>query len=208
MDELKEKLENIEVLLQANIAKMNKIVAEANDPEKRQKEAEILINAANSINTTTETIKGLILSEKALIDNFKPTVEVKHTHLNLTVNNPLAWVLGAIAAILISFAVSYWMYYKWQEEKSLKEHYLQLSNIKDDNYMKYKYLLLFGERPIVQYLKEFDKDYQKNWKIYNKQVIKRENELDEAERARKEAELRAAEARKLQQYADSLQNSK
>jgi len=35
--ELLGKLENIEILLQANIENMNRIVAQANDPEKRSK---------------------------------------------------------------------------------------------------------------------------------------------------------------------------
>lgn len=202
MDEkrLSQLMEDIEIFVQGTAKNNEKILQALNDP----KQAQILIEAAKSINSATDSIKGLVASEKALIDNFKPTVEVKHTQLNLTVNNPLGWVLGAIAAILISFAASYWMYSKWQDEKALKERYKKDSSLKDWNYMKYKYLLLFGEPEIVDYLTDFNKEYNKNYEVYDEKVFKREKQLDEAARTKREAELKAAEAKRLQQHADSL----
>ena len=62
--------------------------------------------------------------------------------------------------------------------------------------MKYKYLELFGENITVRSLKNFDKDYEKDWKNMNSQINKREQALDEAERARKETELKTAEAKR------------
>lgn len=208
MENIEQKLNEIHFLLASNIEQMNKFVKEANDPEKRQKEAQILIETAKSINSTTEAMKGLISSEKALIENFKPEVKHTQTTLSLTVNNPLGWVIGAIAAILISFAASYWMYSKWQDEKTLTEQYKQESGLKDWNYMKYKYLEMFGEPQLSSYLKAFDKEYEKNWKEMDKKIRKRERLDEEAAQAKRDAEFKAAEAKKAQAVADSLQNAR
>ena len=66
--EILQKLENIEILLTANIESMN-------DPQKRAKEAESFIQASNELNTTSKEIKGFLAQQKRLIEGFKPTVE-------------------------------------------------------------------------------------------------------------------------------------
>jgi hypothetical protein len=74
--------------------------------------------------------------------------------------------------------------------------------------MKYKYLELFDEPTMRAYLKSFDKEYETKWKEYDKKVTKREKELNEAASAQKEAEIKAAESKRWQQHADSLNHAR
>lgn len=206
MEELNEKLTEIQFLLASNIEAMKKIVAEANDPKKRAEEAQILIEASKSINSTTESIKGSINVLNRQIEGFKPTVEVKHYDVN--VKKPLVWILSAVGAILISFSTCYWFYSKWQNEKALKMKYKAESDLKDWNYMKYKYLEIVNpDVELRDRLKAFDKIYNDDFHYCDSLVFKRERELAEAREAAREAELRQAESKRLQQRADSLQNA-
>jgi hypothetical protein len=193
--EVLQKLENIEILLTANIESMN-------DPQKTAKEAQILIQASKELNSTSKEIKGLLAQEKELLEGFKPTVE--HQHYTIDMKNPLYWVIGCILFFVISFVTTIYFKGKYEDEKDLTEKYKKESENKDDNYMKYKYLELFGDDRIFHNLKAFDKDYDKNWKVYDNKTNLREQALNEAEKARKEAELKTEEAKRLLQHQDSL----
>ncbi len=197
--EVLQKLENIEILLAANIETMN-------DPQKRAKEAEILIQASKELNSTSNEIKGLIAQEKRLIEGFKPTIE--HKHYSIDMKNPIIWVVVCLLFCISSVIVSIFYERKYQKEHALGVKYFNESNTKDWNYMKYKWQELFGDPATIRNLKAFDVKYQKDWKMCDKQTSKREQELDEAERTRREAELKAGELKKLQQHADSLQGMK
>ena len=70
--------------------------------------------------------------------------------------------------------------------------------------MKYKYLLMFGEPRISSYLKNFDQAYIKNYQQYDQKVIIREQQLEQAARAEREAELKRSEAKKAQRALDSI----
>jgi hypothetical protein len=72
--------------------------------------------------------------------------------------------------------------------------------------MKYKYLMLFSDPRTTKELKVIDADYNQNWQEYDRKIIKRERELEEAARATRAAELKAKEAAALKQRADSLRN--
>lgn len=206
MSELEQKIEDIHFLLGSNIEQMNKIVAEANDPQKKAKEAQILIEASKSINYTLGEFSGLISKEKQLLDGFKPEVIVKHETINM--KNPINWVVSCVVCCVISLGTAFFVYRLYESEKLQKEQYKKESQQKDDNYMKYKWLGLFGSRETINALKAFDADYAKNWKTYDNEVRNRERELDEARAARNEAETMAANAKRLKQHADSLQNAK
>ena len=101
-EELK-RLENIEFLLASAIENMNKIVADANDPQKRQKEAEILTKASERLNLLSSEISGLVSKEQALIEGFKPTVEVNH--YNVDFKKPGVWIVAAIFVMVVSFII-------------------------------------------------------------------------------------------------------
>lgn len=203
MEELNEKMEQLQAMLEANISKMNKIVSE--EHQKTFKEVEILNESAKRLNTSINDFESKITLLDEVIADFSPSVEVKH--YSIDVKNPLYWILGAIAAILISFLVCLNYYNQKEAEKALKEEYKQSADMKDWNYMKYKYLLLFGSESIQKTLKDFDKVYDKNYVEFDKKIIKREYELKAAARARDEANIRAKEAKALKQRADSLMNA-
>ena len=188
--EIKDKLENIEILLSTFIQTVN-------DPKKKAEESEVLTKAIESINSTQKEISGLISKEKALIENFKPVVEVKNYSVN--VKEPLWWIAGALAAILISGCVCYGFY-------ETKEKYKLESETKDWNYMKYKYFEMFGTPETQRSLKAFNKEYQANWRAIDQQINKREQELKEATEAAENARKNEEAARKLRQKADSLRN--
>jgi len=87
MEELNEKLQNIEVLLQANIAKMNKIVAEASNSEELQKKlADFEFLLASNI----EVMKKFIDEYKAeneknialLVDSNAKLIELLYRYSN------------------------------------------------------------------------------------------------------------------------------
>lgn len=130
--------------------------------------------------------------------------EVRHVYVN--VKNPTVWIWTAISIMVISTCFSVLFYFRAKSIEEERDLYKQESEIKDWNYMKYKYLVLFGEEKLASTLKGFDKEYEKGWKNYDKQTRKREKELYEAERARREAELKAGESKRLQKQADSLLN--
>ena len=197
--EILQKLENIEILLTANIETMN-------DPQKRAKEAEILIQASNELNTTSKEIKGFLAQEKRLIEGFKPTVE--HKHYSIDMKNPLIWVVSCVVFCIACVIAVIVITEKYKKEKALVIKYFHESDTKDWNYMKYKWQEMFGDPATIRTLKAFDVKYQKDWKLYDSQTRKREKELDEAERARKEAELKDSESKRLKQHADSLQGMK
>lgn len=186
--EILTKLENLEILLST-------FIQSANDPQKRQKEAEFLNDVRKQTEVLNEEVKGLISEEKRLVEGFNPAVEVRHYSVN--VKEPLYWIAGAILAIIIAFGVSFYLYHEKEQYKKESEH-------KDWNYMKYKYLMLFSDPRTTKELKKFDADYHQNWIDYDKKIIKRERELEEAARAAKQAELKAKEAEVLKQKADSL----
>ncbi len=193
--EIVQKLENIEILLTANIESMN-------DPERRAKEVQILIKASKELNTTSNEIKELVVQERKLLQGFNPTVE--HKHYSIDMKNPIIWVVVCLFFCIASVVAIIVVSEKYQKEKALVVKYFHESDTKDWNYMKYKWQELFGDNATIRTLKAFDVKYQKDWKIYDKQTVKREQELDEAERTRKEAELKAGESKKLQRHADSL----
>lgn len=132
--------------------------------------------------------------------------EVRHVYID--VKNPTIWIWTAISIMVISTCLSVLFIYKAKTIEEERDYYKHESDIKDWNYMKYKYLELFGDNNTVRNLKAFDREYEKGWREFDKQTNKREKEVNEAERARKEAELKASESKRLQKQADSLQNLK
>jgi hypothetical protein len=142
------------------------------------------------------------------IDEIKATRQKEVRHVYINVKNPTIWIWTAIFIMVISTCLSVLFIYRAKKVEEERDFYKQESEIKDWNYMKYKYLELFSDNNTVRNLKAFDKDYKKGWREFDKQTRKREKELDEAERARKEAELKAGESKRLQKQADSLQGVK
>lgn len=188
--EILTKLENLEILLST-------FIQSANDPQKRQKEAEFLTDVRKQTESLNNEIKGLISEEKRLIEGFNPAVEVRN--LTVDVKKPLFWIAGAILAIMLSFGTGFYLYQRMTKYKKESEH-------KDWNYMKYKYFQLLADPQTRKSIKAFDEDYKENWIEYDKAIRKRERELQEAAMAAREAELKAKEATALKQRADSLRN--
>lgn len=199
--ELLGKLENIEILLQANIENMNRIVAQVNDPKKRSKEAEILTQAAEQTNSLSEKIVGWISQEKALIENFKP--EVKVTQYNIDLKKPAVWIIGGILILVVSCAFTF---HFWIENAGLKE-----------NDMKFRFMKLRTDlqgskfRTISEAAYAVEGYYRDHFAYVDSFVVSREKELriaaEEAELAKQregEAKVASDEAKKLKQHADSL----
>ncbi len=197
--EILQKLENIEILLTANIESMN-------DPQKRAKEAEILIQASNELNTTSKEIKGFLAQQKRLIEGFKPTVE--HKHYTVDMKNPIIWLLACVVISLVSILTAY---YFINENKQLKAKNTELS-ITD---MKYRYLKLanfnmktFGPKfkdteEMILVLDEYYSD-KKNKKSVDSLVFAREKELKEAAEAAALAKSKQATADELVKMAKQL----
>lgn len=183
--EIKEKLESIEILLSA-------FINTANDPEKKKAEGEALAKAVESMTSAKNEISGLISQEKALIQNFKPTYEVKNVSVN--VKEPLWWIFGAMVAVLISGCVCYGLY-------NTKEKYKLESETKDWNYMKYKYLQLLWSPEMTKALNDFDKDYSANWAKYDKEIRQREADIEVANKTAANAKLQREAAAKAEQEA-------
>jgi hypothetical protein len=192
--EILDKLENIEILLST-------FIQSANDPQKRQKEAEFLNEVRKQTESLNNEIKGLVLEEKHLIKSFNPTVEVKHLHID--VKEPFTWIAGAVVFMLICFTAAFFTSRHYYNES---EYYHQKANDYFDNNMKYKYIKMFWGDETEKALKAFDKEYDANWQKFGKKVEKRERELDEMQRATDEAKIKANEAMRLKQKADSLRN--
>jgi hypothetical protein len=195
------KLENIEILLQANIENMNRIVAEVNDPEKRSKEAEILTQATEQTNSLSEKISGWISQEKALIENFKPTVKV--TQYNIDLKKPFIWILGAILVLIVSCAFTG---HFWIENARLKDTDMTF------RFMKLRTDLQGSKFHTISEAAYAVEGYYRDHSTYvDSFVVSREKELrlasEEAELAkRREGEAKVAneEAKRLKQHADSL----
>lgn len=200
MEELKAKLEGIEFLIAANIEQMNKANQEVS--QKGQKEAEFLILSTKQLNSTIEEFKSKFGAFDDVLRNFNPTIEQRQVMVD--VKKPLFWILGAVFSILISFSTCYVFYSQLKQERLEKAHWMKQSEIKDWNYMKYKYLLMFGEPRISNFLKNFDQAYIKNYQQYDQKVIIREQQLEQAARAEREAELKRSEAKKAQRALDSI----
>ena len=203
-----QKLENIEILLTANIESMN-------DPQKRAKEAEILIQASNELNTTSKEIKGFLAQQKRLIEGFKPTVE--HRYYTINMKNPLIWVLCCITICFVAIlTVSHYI----NENKELKAKNAELSA----NNMKYKFLKFkkYDIKTINPNIKTtgelvlaIDGMYleDKTKKDMDSLVNAREQEMKEAAEAEEIAKSKQAKAdelantaKKLTHKADSLKN--
>jgi len=193
-EELK-RLENIEFLLASAIENMNKIVADANDPQKRQKEAEILTKASERLNLLSSEISGLVSKEQALIEGFKPTVEVKH--YNVDFKKPGVWIVAAIFVMVISSYVSYHFYER-------KEFYKARSDEKYDNFMKYRYLKIYGSEQTQAEITRLDKIYDDQWQKIDSMTRTKERKLKEAASAAALAKVKEEEAKRLKQQADSL----
>ncbi len=193
--EILQKIENLEILFASNIAILS-------DPQKRAKEAEILIQASKELNNTSKEIKVLIEQEMGLLEGFKPTIE--HKHYTIDMKNPLIWVVVCLFFCIASVVAVIVVNEKYKKAQALSDQYYNESQNKDWNYMKYKWQELFGDVYTIHTLKAFDVKYKKDWKELDNQTIKREKELDEAERTRREAELKESESKRLKQHADSL----
>lgn len=187
--EIKNKLENIEILLQT-------IIQTSNDPKVKAQEKQALNDAINSVNATKEEIKGIISEEKKLLNNFKPTVEVKQMTVDLT--QPWYWVSAAILLLAISIGLNFHFYNK-------KEFYRIENAKKMPNYMKYKYIKYYIDE---EFIEKLDKDFKENFKEMNNKVLLREEELFNAANAEAEAKQKAAEVERLRHVSDSLNNIK
>jgi hypothetical protein len=199
--ELLGKLENIEILLQANIENMNRIVAEVNDPKKCSKEAEILTQASEQTNSLSEKIAGWISQEKALIENFRPTVKV--TQYNIDLKKPFLWILGAILILVFSCAFTCRF---WIENARLKNTDMTF------RFLKLRTDLQGSKFRTISEAAYAVEDYYRDHSTYiDSFVISREKELklasEEAELAKQreaDAKVASEEAKKLKQHADSL----
>lgn len=189
--EIKNKLENIEILLQT-------IIQTSNDPKVKSQEKQALTDAIISVNATKEEMKGLISEEKKLLNNFKPTVEVKQMTVDVDLTQPWYWVSAAILLLAISIGLNFHFYNK-------KEFYRIENAKKMPNYMKYKYIKYYIDEGFIEKL---DKDFKANFKEMNDKILQREEELFNAANAEAEAEQKAAEAERLRHVADSLNSIK
>lgn len=208
MDELKEKLESIEVLLQANIAKMNKIVAEANDPQKKAEEAQILIKASQEISSVSNELKKSNLSLKNAIEGFKPTVEVRQ--MQVDVKKPLFWILGAVFVMIICGLTTYHFI---QENSNLEAKNAKLRKVD----MKYRYLKVATFINVKKFentkdlTAAMDDYYSRNPNEVDSTVYAKEKQIREAFEAQELARQQEAaanqaleEAKRAKQKADSL----
>ena len=151
----RESTPSIAILISANIETTSKVVKEANDPGNRQKEAELLNQACINISSIANQMAGLIAKEKALIEGFSPKVEVKH--YNVDYKKPAAWIWTAITIMMISIIMSYYFIDKSNTTAKERDYYKGESDKKDWNYMKYKYLKLYGDERMVSELESFER---------------------------------------------------
>jgi len=193
--EVLQKLDTIEVLLMGNIKGMEKIVKDANDPEKRAKEAEILIQASKDINSATKEIAGLVSKESTLIGNFNPTVESKHYYINA--KNPMWWI---IATVFVMVASSFVCYEFYKEAKSQKAY----SDNKFENFMKYRYLKVYGSDQVLKEIKDLDKLYESDPQNIIDKTMERERKQRQAKDEAALAKVKQQEAKQLKQHSDSL----
>jgi hypothetical protein len=217
-EELK-RLENIEFLLASAIENMNRIVEEANDPQKRQKEAEILTQASERLNLLSREISGLVSKEKSLIENFKPEVIVKHNTLDF--KQPFWW---GVATVLVTIILVLFLGFFIKENKNLKAKNAELTATD----MKYRYLKVatfinfnlkkFKNAP--ELIESMDSYYSrvKGKKDVDSTVFAREKAIYEANEAAELAKQKEAEgkendikskkaieeAKRLKRHADSL----
>jgi len=212
MDEkkLSQLMEDIEIFVQGTAKNNEKILQTLNELKNDPKQAQILIEAAKSINSTTETIKELISKENALIEGFNPKVEVKQTTLNVTVNKPLAWILGAVLVMVICGVTTYHFI---QENSNLEARNAKLHKVD----MKYRYLKvatfikLDKFENTKQLTSSLDDYYSKSPNEVDSTVYSKEKQNREAFEAQEMARQQEAaakqaieEAKKLKQKADSL----
>lgn len=200
MEELNEKMEQLQAMLEANISKMNKIVSD--ESQKTLKEAEILNESAKRLNLSLDGFQTKFGLMDDVLRNFKPSIEVKQ--IKVDVKEPLTWILSATGAILISFLVCFLFYNHAKEAKQERDYYKNLSLVFQDNFYKYKYLEQFGGRELSGYLVRFDDDFQDNRKAWIDKVIERDNQLEEAARAARESDLKNQEAKQAQRTLDSI----
>ena len=206
--EILQKLENIEILLASNIESMN-------DPRKRAKEAEILIQASKELNSTSSEITGLVAQERQLIECFKPTVE--HRHYTINMKNPITWVLSCVIISVVAIIIAVWFHL---ENKQLKAKNAELS-ITD---MKYRYLKLSNynmktfsthfkntEEMIdgldTYYSDDKNKKFVDSLVIAKERAVKEANEASElAKRNQETADELVKMAKQLTHKSDSLKN--
>ena len=148
---------------------MNKIVAEANDPQKRLKEAEILHKASEIQSSLLKEFSGLISKQKTLFDNFKPKVEIRQS--NVKVKEFMWWLVISIVVVIGLCFLSYYFY-------GQKEKYKEAYQDRHDNYYKYRYLKVCGTSQTQAEIKKLDKNYDVQWHKLDSMTIAREKELD------------------------------
>jgi len=200
MEELNERLEQIQAMLEANVSKMNKIVSA--ESQKTLKEAEILNESAKRLNLSLDGFQTKFGLIDDVLRNFKPSVEVKQ--IKVDVKEPLTWILSAAGVMVLSFVVCMLFYNHAQKAKQERDYYKYLSTIREDNYYKYRYLKQFGNEKLSDYLYRFDDDFQANRTQWIEKTIEREKQIEAAAMAAKEAELKSQEARQAQRALDSI----
>ena len=205
-EELESKLNEIQYLLASNIEVMKKITAEANDPQKRSKEAEILTEASKTINSTTDEIKGLISSEKHLLANFKPVTECKH--ITLDQKSRLGYIWAFMALALGAMIVAGYYVYDNYELKKVNEGLVSRVNKEEAGYMKWQYNKYFNavSKEAKQAVKEFENEYNANWKKYDQKIRDMDAKVEAQQRAEIEYKLEQEEADRKKHIADSLKN--
>lgn len=200
MEELKQHLENIQAMFEANIAVLNN--ANKENAQKGQKQAEILNDSAKQLNTSIEQLNSKIELIDEVLSDFSPSVEVKH--YSIDVKKPLTWILSSIGVIFISLLVCFLFWNNTQEAKRERDYYKSLSTIRESNFYKYRYLKQFSGREMSSFLTRFDDEFEENRIEYIERVIEREKQLDAAVRAKREAELKNQEAIQAQRKLDSI----
>ena len=148
-------------------------------------------------NTSREEMRQMM----ARIDEIKQIRQKEVKHVYVDVKNPLAWIIGAVLVIVLSSYISYYYYQK-------AEDYKYQSNKKDWNYMKYRYLEVYGSPGTQKEMKDFDVKYhyKTNYLYYDSLTIAREKKNNLEKQREAQANAAAAEAKRLQQQADSLRN--
>ena len=206
LESLTQKLEDIELLFASNIEAMNKIVKESNDPEKRQKEAQILNEASKRHESLLNEISGLISKEKQLIENFKPTVEVNKNSYTIDAKSPLGWVIACLLIGVMGIATGLTFWYFYNEEKGFNERLSKAIDKEEPGYMKYQYIKYTYGTESRNALQSLDKEYVTNWKNIDKKVRDMDKKVEAAERADREYKATQEEAEKEKHEADSLKN--
>ena len=147
---------------------MANIVKEANDPDKKAKEAEILIQASEKQSSLIKEFSELLSKQKTMFDNFNPKVEVRESNVNVK-----GFISYVVSSILVMITLAYVSYYFYEQKKEWKDR----SSWRYDNYMKYRYLKVCGTWQTQSEIKKLDKIYDSQQAKIDSTTLAKEGEL-------------------------------